>query len=344
MKFRFVIPAVFILISFSWTSSECRSVADVFKDVNGSVTEIWTVHKVTSATREFRQTVSLGSVGSGVIISKSGKVITAAHLVETADQITVKLLSGETIRARVVASASFADVSLLQLETVPKDVAVAKLGDSEEVQVGDEVFVVGAPYGLSHSLTVGHISARLKPNTVSGGFEVGEFFQTDAAINQGNSGGPMFNMAGEVIGIASRILTRSGGFEGLGFAITSNTSRRLLLEQQSFWFGLDGIVLEDALAKVFNLPQPMGFLVQHVAENSPAARLGLQPGGIKSQIDLNEMLLGGDIVLEVVGIQVSEGCYQKIQSRLSQMKPADIITVKVLRAGRILQLSATNGP
>lgn len=114
-------------------------------------------------------------------------------------------------------------------------------------------------------------------------------------------------MAGQVIGIASRILTKSGGFEGLGFVVES-------------------------------------FLVQQVAENSPAARLGLRPEGIESQIGLNEMLLGGDVILEVVGIQVSEGCYEKIQNRLSHTKPRDIITVKVLRAGGILQLSATRDP
>jgi serine protease Do len=150
-------------------------------------------------------------------------------------------------------------------------------------------------------------------------------------------------MAGQVIGIASSILTKSEGFEGLGFVVTSNTASRLLLEQPPFWFGLDGIVLEDELGSAFNFPQPMGFLVQQVADNSPAARLGLRPEGIKSQIGLTEMLLGGDIILEVVGIEVTEDCYQKIQSRLNHMKPGDIITVKVLRAIRILQLSATRG-
>jgi S1-C subfamily serine protease len=340
MKFRFIILVALILISYPWRSSESRSMADLFKEVDGSVTVVVALHKVLSVPAGIQQTMGL-DVGSGVLVSKSGKVITSAHLVHTADQIEVKLSNGEIVGARVTASAPFADVSLLQLESVPKGVRVAKLGDSEKVEVGDEVFVVGTPYGLSHTLTAGHISARHKLNTLSGAFEVSEIFQTDAAINQGNSGGPMFNMAGEVIGIASRILTKSGGSEGLGFAITSNTAKRLLLEQPSFWFGLDGIVLEDKLAAVFNLPQPMGFLVQQVAENSPAARLGVQPGEIKSQIGLNEMLLGGDIILEVVGIQVSEGCYQSIQSRLSHMKPGDIITVKVLRAGRILQLYAT---
>lgn len=300
---------------------------------------IWAIHK--SAAGGSQQAMGHGSIGSGVLVSKDGKVITAAHLVQAADQIKVKLSSGEVVGARVAASAPFADISLLQLESVPKQDSVAKLGDSEKVQIGDEVFVVGAPYGLSHTLTVGHISARHKPNTLSGGFEVGEFFQTDAAINQGNSGGPMFNMAGEVIGIVSHILSKSGGFEGLGFAVTSNTAKRLLLEQQSFWIGLDGVVLADELATVFNLPQHMGLLVQQIAENSPAARLGLRPGMIKSQIGSNQMLLGGDIILEVAGIQFSEDAYQKIQSRLSHIKPGDVITVKVLRAGRILELSTT---
>ncbi len=318
--------------------------ADLFKEVNGSVVVVAAQHKVSLVPAGIQQTMNRGSVGSGVLVSKGGKVITSAHLVNTADQIKIKFSSGEIIGARVTASAPFADVSLLQLESVPKEGVVAKLGDSDKVQVGDEIFVVGTPYGISHTLTAGHISARHKLNILSGAFEVSEIFQTDAAINQGNSGGPLFNLAGEVIGIASSILTRSGGFEGLGFAITSNTAQRLLLEQPSFWFGLDGIVLGDELAAVFNLPQSTGFLVQQVAENSPAARLGLRPGGIKSQIGLNEMFLGGDIILEMVGIQVSEGGYPKIQSRLNQIKRGDIITVKVLRAGRVLQLSATQGP
>ena len=277
MKFRFIFLAAFTLISCSWRSSESKSMADIFKKVNGSVTVVVALHKVSSVPAGIQQTMGL-NVGAGVLVSENGKVITSAHLVHTADQIKVKLSSGEIVGARVVASDPFADVSLLQLESVPKEVVVAKLGDSEKVEVGDEVFVVGTPYGLSHTLTAGHISARHKLDRISAGFDVGELFQTDAAINQGNSGGPMFNMAGEVIGIASSILTKSGGFEGLGFVVTSNTARRLLLEQPSFWFGLDGIVLKDELAAAFNLPQPMGLLVQQVADNCPAGRLVIQSG------------------------------------------------------------------
>lgn len=343
MKLRIITLAAFILICSMPKPSESGTMADVFKKVNGSVTVVVASHKSSSVPAGIRQTMGV-NIGSGVLVSKNGEVITAAHLVNTAERIKVKLSGGEVVGARVVASAPFADVSLLQLDPVPKEVVFAELGDSEKVEIGDEVFVVGTPYGLSQTLTAGHISARHRLNNVSLGFDAGELFQTDAAINQGNSGGPLFNMAGEVIGIVSRIITKSGGFEGLGFAVTSNTAKRILFEQPSFWFGLDGIVLRDELAEAFNLPQPMGFLVQQVAEDSPAARLGVRAGGIKSHIGLNEMLLGGDVILEVVGVQVTEDCFQKIQDRLNQMKPGDMITVEVLRAGRILQLSATLGP
>jgi S1-C subfamily serine protease len=134
--------------------------ADLFKEVNASVTVVVALHKVSSVPAGIQQTMGL-NVGSGVLVSKTGKVITAAHLVNTADQIKVKLSGGEIVGARVTASDPFADISLLELESVPKEVVVAKLGDSDKAEVGDEVFVVGAPYGLSHSLTAGHISARI---------------------------------------------------------------------------------------------------------------------------------------------------------------------------------------
>ena len=340
MKIRFIILVASILISYPWGTSEAGSMADIFNQVNGSVTVIVAVHKAYPAKEGVQLHMGLASIGSGVFVSKRGEMMTAAHLVQTADQIRVKLSSGEVVGARVAASDPLADVALLQLETLPGQISAARLGDSGKMRVGDEVFVVGAPYGLGHTLTVGHISARHKPNTVSGGFEMVELFQTDAAVNQGNSGGPMFNMAGEVIGIVSQILSKSGGFEGLGFAVTSNTARRLLLEQKSFWLGFDGIVLADELTAVFNLPQPMGFLVQRVAENSIAARLGLQPGMMSAQISSQQLLLGGDIILEFGGVQISEDCLPKIRDRISRINPGDVITVKVLRAGRILQLNA----
>src|ERR1044072_5366106 len=123
---------------------------------------------------------------------------------------------------------------MLQMDSVPPGIMPAKLGDSDKMQVGDEIFVIGAPYGLSHTLTVGHVSAQHVAKEMVGGLSKLELFQTDTAINQGNSGGPMFNMNGEVVGLVSRILSRSGGFEGLGFAVTSNVVRKLLFCRKDF--------------------------------------------------------------------------------------------------------------
>lgn len=319
-------------------ASEAQSLGEVFKRVNSSVVIIRTKEREVAA--DGRGPVSVPGLGSGVLISTDGKVLTAAHVVHTADTITVEFLGGAVVGARVVSSEPQADVSLLQLERVPPGAFVATLADSDAVEVGDRIFIVGAPYGIGHTLTVGHISARHKPNTVYSGMALAEFFQTDAAINQGNSGGPMFNMAGEVIGIVSHIISKSGGFEGLGFVVTSNMARRLLLEQKSFWTGLDGYVLSGDLAKAFNVPQPVGLLVQRVAEGSPAAAMGLRAGTMKATIDGRAITVGGDIILQVQGIPVDDhGAYERIQERLGRLHPGALVTITVLREGRQLQLT-----
>lgn len=207
------------------------------------------------------------------------------------------------------------------------------------MEVGAEVFIVGAPYGMSYTLTVGHISARHEPYTIPGAL-LGEFFQTDAAINEGNSGGPMFNMKGEVIGIVSHILSKSGGFEGLGFATTSNTANELLLGKKPFWAGVEGTILTGILAKALNLPQSTGMLIQQVAEDSPAGRIGLRGGVVPVTIDNKSMIIGGDIVLEVMGISFAEsGSYLKIREALHELPEDATVTMKILRWGEIKELS-----
>ena len=321
-----------------WSAALAQTVGQVFQRVNASVVVIRTKERAVTAQG---QAASESGVGSGVLIAADGKVITAAHVVQTADEITVEFLSGEAIGARVVASEPEADVSLLQLERPPARPVVARMGDSEKVQIGDQAFIVGAPYGISHTLTVGHISARHKPNTVYSAMSRAEFLQTDAAINQGNSGGPMFSMQGEVIGIVSHIISKSGGFEGLGFVVTSNLARRLLLEQRSFWTGLSGYVLAGELARVFNIPQPVGLLIQRVAKNSPAEHAGLRASTIPATIDGKALLVGGDIILKVAGIEVADqSSYDKIQAVISRGRSGDVVKVTVLRDGRQVELTA----
>jgi S1-C subfamily serine protease len=283
--------------------------------------------------------VSISTVGSGVLISNDGKVLTAAHVVELADEIRVGFLSGETIFAEVVASEPRADVALLRLERMPDQPVIARLADSDKAKVGQQVFVVGAPYGEEHTLTVGHISARHSRDDRESGFPLAEFFQTDAAINEGNSGGPMFSLDGEVIGVVSHILSQSGGFEGLGFVVTSNTARRLLMEQRSVWSGISGYRLEGELAQALNVPRPAGVLVQQVAKWSPAAKLGLHGGSMRAEIANESLILGGDVILAIQGIALdSPDAYEAIRHVMSKLRRGDSIRFTILREGRVADI------
>ena len=331
-----VLPLLFGFASEAAT----QPLRDVFRQVKPGVVVIRTLERqLAPAQGGF---VSMRGLGSGVLISNEGYVMTAAHVVQAADQVGVEFPDGHFSLAQVVASVPPADVALLKLEEMPAGIDPLPLGDSDHMEVGDEVFVVGAPYGLSHTLTVGHLSARHAPNRLAGNLTAVELFQTDAAINTGNSGGPMFNRQGEVVGIVSHILSQSGGFEGLGFAVTSNAARALLLEQPSFWSGLEGYLLTGELAALLNVPQPAGVLVQRVAAQSPAADLGLEPSVVPAQIGGETLLLGGDIILEVLGIPITgdSSDFQRIQTALAE-HPADApIMVKVLRGGQVLELRA----
>jgi serine protease Do len=262
-------------------------------------------------------------------------------LVQTADAIEVEFVTGEKFRAEVASSDPEVDLALLQLDGMPGVPSMASLGDSDRVEVGAPVFVIGAPLGLSHTLTVGHISGHHRLDT-SGASTGADLFQTDAAINQGNSGGPMFNMDGEVIGIVSHILSVSGGSEGLGFAVTSNVARRLL-EDKSFWTGIDGHVLSDDLARALNIPPPgVGLLVQRIAAGSPAELSGLRGGTVRARIGDEDLVLGGDIVLSVMGIAVDRpGYLAALSGKLAVAPPGQEVEIVVLRGGRVVTLTST---
>jgi S1-C subfamily serine protease len=286
--------------------------------------------------------VRFNETGSGVLISDRGRVMTAAHVVNGMDAITVEGVAGEVVRAKIVSSDAAADISLLQLERVTAAMRVAKIGDSDAVRVGQQVMVVGAPYGLSYSMSVGWISARWAPNTIFHDMPLAEFFQTTATINTGNSGGPMFNMNGEVIGIVSQNISKSGGSEGLGFVVTINTAQKLLVERKVFWSALQGIYLTGDLAAIFNVPAPAGFLVKTVAEGTLAWNIGLRGGDRIVTVGGREVAVGGDIILTVEGIPVaSEDSVEKIRAKLAAAPVGSSFKVSVLRAGKVIELTGT---
>jgi serine protease Do len=321
--------------------SRAETVAEIFKRVKSSVVVVRTTERK-APDRPGMVGVAEAGLGSGVVIGKD-TVLTAAHVVQVAENIFVELSGGETLGARVVASEPSADLALLQLERAPMAPAVATLGDSDAVEVGDEVFVVGAPLGMTHTLTVGYISGRRTGHGLYGGFAGLELFQTDASINPGNSGGPMFDMKGNVIGIVSHIIYGEAGAGGLGFVATSKMAQTLLLSGKSTWSGMEGYLLEGEMARVFELPQARGVLVQRIAQDSPAAKVGLLQGDRRATIGDETFLVGGDVILSVQGISLADGdASPRIRDAMAALTPGAPLSVVVLRAGRQLELEWTS--
>jgi len=204
------------------------------------------------------------------------------------------------------------------------------------------VFIVGAPYGLSHSLSAGIISARWEADTVTRDFPLAEFFQTDAVINTGNSGGPMFTRDGDLIGVVSHNISQSGGSEGLGFVVTANTVRKLLVEQHRRWYGVDVLLVTGAMAKALDVPQAGGFLVKQVVQNSPAGLLGLRGGDRIGIVEGQKLVVGGDILLSVQGMTVaSNEDMARVLKSLETLQPGQPLRVTVLRDKKVQELRTT---
>jgi S1-C subfamily serine protease len=288
--------------------------------------------------------VRFGEIGSGVLVTEDGKVVTASHVVHGMEDITVEFLGRDAaVRARLIGFQPSADLALLQLDVVPPNPPVATMiADSNRVGVGDSVFIIGAPYGLTYALSSGIVSAHWKPNTVNRDFPLAEFFQTDATINTGNSGGPMFNSAGEVIGIVSHMISKSGGSEGLGFVVTANTVRKLLFEKRPFYLGIDGQIVSGPVARLLNVPQGGGYLVKTVVKDSLAERLGLSGGDRAATIDGQQMVLGGDIILTAQGIELGTIDDLIAAAKAIRDQPAGReVRMRVLRAGQVVDLVTT---
>jgi len=335
-----------LAVLFLWANNapgRAQQLREVFRGVQPAVVIVRT-EQIGLAPFPQQGLASSDGLGSGVLISND-KVLTAAHLVESADRTVVEFSPDEVIPAQVIGCALSADVALLQLERAPANHVAAKLGDSDQIAVGDEVFVVGAPYGISNTLTAGHISARRPLNNTGPNAATVEFLQTDAAVNSGNSGSPVFNMRGEIVGIVSNIMSKSGGSEGLAFAATANTARHLLLEQKPFWTGIEGFRVEGGMARALNLPQPAGVLVQRVAEGSIGRRYGLHPGTLRATVEGEGIILGGDIILAVNGVDVDGSqSFDDIYSNIVKVKPGANLVITIFRQGKIVHLEGPASP
>ncbi|MFA6441005.1 MAG: DegQ family serine endoprotease [Sterolibacterium sp.] len=225
--------------------------------------------------------VPMHGLGSGFIVSPDGVVLTNAHVVADADEVTVKLTDKREFKAKVIGQDKLSDVAVLKIEA--KNLPTVRIGDPEQSRVGEWVVAIGSPFGFENSVTAGIVSAKSRTLPDEGYVP---FLQTDVAINPGNSGGPLFNMSGEVIGINSQIYSRSGGYQGLSFAIPIDVAmkvERQLLDHGKVSRGRLGVTIQEVnqdLADSFGLDKPAGALVSAVEKGSPAAKAGIEPGNV----------------------------------------------------------------
>lgn len=233
-----------------------------------------------------QQQVPRSGIGSGFVVGSDGRILTNAHVVKGADDITVRLNDQRTFKAEVVGMDESTDVAVLKIDA--RNLPTVKLGNSDLAEVGEWVLAIGSPFQLDFSATQGIISAtgRNLP-----GDRFVPFIQTDAAVNPGNSGGPLFNVQGEVIGINSQIFSRSGGYMGLSFAIPIKTAMNVAdqLEDKGFvdrgWLGVGIQSLNPAQARALELDRPTGAVVNHIEPGSPAEKAGLKPYDVILQFD-----------------------------------------------------------
>ncbi len=308
--------------------------ADLYEKHSASVVTVYTA----SVQVNGGQSRTSQGVGSGVLI-ENNQILTAAHVVDDAKIIEVQFTDGTRIKADIVSSVQASDVALLQLHNTPPNPVVATLANSDETRVGSQVFIIGSPFGISQTLSVGHLSGRMNRGLMAAGTPI-EFLQTDTAINTGNSGGPMFNSSGEVIGIVSFILSKSGGFDGIGFATAINTAKQALLNSSGVLAGFEGVILNERTAKALNFPQA-GLLVQRVVADSVADKAGLQPGTLRADIEGQAMLLGGDLILEINGLVCNTPHdFELVQQSTIELQEDETYAIKVFRNGDVVELIA----
>ncbi|MGQ9570996.1 MAG: DegQ family serine endoprotease [Thermodesulfovibrionales bacterium] len=259
------------------------------------------------------------SLGSGVVVSPDGYIITNNHVVEKSDEIKVTLLDKRTFKGKIVGADPKTDIAIIKIDAV--NLPTIPWGDSDKLQVGEFVLAIGNPYGLSHTVTMGIISAVGRANVGVADYE--DFIQTDAAINPGNSGGPLVNIKGELIGINTAIFSRTGGYQGIGFAVPSNMVRpimsQLIREGKIIrgWLGVTIQELTPELSQKFGLQKTAGALVSDVAKGSPAERAGITRG---------------DIILEFNGREVKD--VGNLRNMVAQSRVGSEVSIKILRSGK----------
>ena len=266
------------------------------------------------------------SLGSGVIINRDGYVLTNNHVIQGADAIQVSLKDGRSSTATVIGTDPETDIALLKIDL--DNLPVIAIGDSEQLEIGDVVLAIGNPFGVGQTVTMGIVSATGRTQLGINTFE--NFIQTDAAINPGNSGGALVDAYGRLIGINTAIFSRSGGSQGVGFAIPSKMAKNIMDQLIKHghavrgWLGFEGHALTPKLVESLELDTTEGIIITAIVRNSPAHKAGLEPGDIIAGVDDMKVKSGHDALAVISG-----------------KKPGEKVTLKIKRDGRQYSVIAT---
>ena len=280
-------------------------------------------------------------IGSGVLLDTQGFILTNAHVVDGAAKILVTLHDGSRLTATLVGTDPVTDLALLRVGLPKGHRTTAQLGDSDRVEIGQEVVAIGHPFGLGYALTTGVVSGFGTPPEPRATFHE-RVIQTSAAINPGNSGGPLVDTGGRVIGINTAILA---GGQNIGFAIPINTAKTVMAELRTHghvirpWLGITGKMLSEEVIDLFAIPLAKGLLVVHIDDDSPAQKAGLRAGVLSVTIEGEPWVFGGDILVAVNGLDVTT--VEQYMRVFTALKVGQTITLSILRNGANQDITVT---
>jgi S1-C subfamily serine protease len=331
--------------TFQASATGARSVQQIYEQAGPGVVQV-TSTSVVSANPFFGPQAAT-SLGSGFVVDKDGYIVTNYHVIEEAQEVEVNFSGDDRVPAKVVGSDPSTDLAVLKIGTQARALTPLPLGNSDAVRVGDAVVAIGNPFGLERSVTAGIVSALQRDITAPNGYTIDKVIQTDAPINRGNSGGPLLDARGEVIGVNSQIESDTGGNVGIGFAVPVNTVKEVVAQikengrVEHAYLGVEMQAISDELSETFRLPTDEGVLIVNVVDGSPADEAGLKGGDQAVIVEGTSYVLGGDIVSQADGQSVASP--DDLRRVIMEKDPGDPLTLDIHRGDSQRTVSITLG-
>jgi S1-C subfamily serine protease len=330
----------------SFSTARGRTISDIYTSARRGVVQVLAT-TVASGNPLFGSQES-SALGSGFVIDKSGHVVTNYHVIEGASKVEISFSGNDRMPAKVIGTDPSTDIAVLRLKGAQgRALTPLELGDSAGLRVGDAVVAIGNPFGLERTVTAGIVSALQRQITAPNGFAIDEAIQTDAAINHGNSGGPLLNADGRVIGVNSQIESDSGGNVGIGFAVPINTVKEVVSQLlahgkvEHAYIGVQMTTISNELAANVRLSASKGVLIETVRPGSPAAQAGLRGGSSQVVVDGESYLVGGDVITAADGQAIESA--DELRSVVSAKKPGEELTVTISRQNETKEVTVKLG-